>query len=236
MPRRPALALALLLWLPLAVPALQAGAAPGWRAGTGRENITPPAGLWMTGYANRDRPADGKLQDLWVKALAVSDPAGNRGVLLTLDLCGIARETTDRVAAELERRHGLPRAAVMTNVSHTHCAPALEGNLRGIRRLPPDGRERSLAYLKELEGKMVQAAETALATLAPAKIGWGHGTYHTAIALAEEAGIPRVLLTHHDPTRTDDALDLIHAALLAERTGRGGPEVIMAREGLCVEI
>ena len=173
MPRRPALALALLLWLPLAVPALQAGAAPGWRAGTGRENITPPAGLWMTGYATRDRPADGKLQDLWVKALAVSDPAGNRGVLLTLDLCGIARETTDRVAAELERRHGLPRAAVMTNVSHTHCAPALEGNLRGIRRLPPDGRERSLAYLKELEGKMVQAAETALATLAPAKIGWG---------------------------------------------------------------
>lgn len=68
------------------------------------------------------------------------------------------------------------------------------------------------------------------------KVGWGHGTYHTAIALAEDAGIPRVLLTHHDPTRTDDALDVIYAALLAERAGRGGPEVIMAREGLCLEI
>ncbi|MEN9813517.1 MAG: hypothetical protein RL479_2203, partial [Verrucomicrobiota bacterium] len=159
MPPRPALTL--LVWLLLPSALLRAGAAPGWRAGTGRENITPPAGLWMTGYASRDRPADGKLQDLWVKALAVSDPAGNRGVLLTLDLCGIARETTDRVAAELERRHRLPRAAVMTNVSHTHCAPALEGNLRG------------LAYLQELERKMVQAAESALATLAPAQIGWG---------------------------------------------------------------
>ena len=171
MPLRPALTL--LAWLLLASALLRAGAAPGWRAGTGRENITPPAGLWMTGYASRDRPADGKLQDLWVKALAVSDPAGNRGVLLTLDLCGIARETSDRVAAELQRRQGLPRAAVMTNVSHTHCAPALEGNLRGIRILPPDGRARSVAYLAELERKMVQAAETALAALAPAQIGWG---------------------------------------------------------------
>src|SRR4051812_20085675 len=60
-----------------------------WRAGVGREKITPPAGLWMTGYAVRDRPADGTAQDLWAKALAIADPAGNRGVLLTLDLTGI---------------------------------------------------------------------------------------------------------------------------------------------------
>ncbi|MBM3855636.1 MAG: hypothetical protein FJ399_21200, partial [Verrucomicrobia bacterium] len=68
-----------------------AGTAPAtWRAGTARENITPPAGLWMTGYASRTKPAEGKAQDLWVKALAFSDPSGNRGVLLTLDLCGIS--------------------------------------------------------------------------------------------------------------------------------------------------
>ena len=30
--------------------------------GVGREKITPPAGLWMTGYAVRDRPADGTAQ------------------------------------------------------------------------------------------------------------------------------------------------------------------------------
>ena len=44
------------------------------------------------------------------------------------------------------------------------------------------------------------------------KVGWGHSTYPMAIALAEDAGIPRVLLTHHDPTRTDDALDVIYAS------------------------
>src|SRR5262245_44987301 len=91
----------------------------GWRAGIGRENITPPPGLWMTGYAFRDLPADGVAQDLWVKALALADSAGHRGILFTLDLCDITREISDRVAASLMTRYALPRSAIITNVSHT---------------------------------------------------------------------------------------------------------------------
>jgi hypothetical protein len=150
-----------------------AGAPATWRAGTARENITPPAGVWMTGYASRDKPAEGKAQDLWVKALAFADPAGTRGVLLTLDLCGISRQVSDTVAAALARSHGLPRSAVMTNVSHTHCSPQLEGNLRGIQTLPPDGIAKSIAYTRELEQKMIRAATAALAALAPVMIHWG---------------------------------------------------------------
>jgi hypothetical protein len=147
--------------------------APGWRAGTARENITPPAGLWMTGYASRDKPAEGTAQELWAKALAISDPAGNRGVLLTLDQCGISRQSTDRVAAEIVRRHGLPRSAVMVNVSHTHCSPQLAGNLNGIQVLPPDGLAKSIAYTRDLEQRMIRAADAALANLAPARLAWG---------------------------------------------------------------
>ena len=123
-------------------------AAATWRAGTARENITPPAGVWMTGYAARDRPAEGTAQDLWVKALAFSDPAGNRGVLLTLDLCGISREVSEHAAAELMKRFQLPRSAIMTNVSHTHCSPMLNANRPAIRILPPDGLAKSIAYAR----------------------------------------------------------------------------------------
>jgi neutral ceramidase len=146
--------------------------APTWRAGVGREIITPPAGLWMTGYATRDRPADGAAQDLWVKALAFSDSAGNRGVLLTLELCGITREISDHVAASLEKSHRLPRSAVMTNVSHTHCSPLLPGYLSGLRIVPSDGMAKAIAYTRELESKMVKAASAALDSLAPATISW----------------------------------------------------------------
>lgn len=152
--------------------AARASEAATWRAGTGREIITPPAGLWMTGYAVRDRPADGTALDLWVKALAFADPAGNRSVLLTLDLCGITREITDHVAAALERSHRLSRSAVMTNVSHTHCSPFLGGNLTGLRILPPEGMAKANAYVRELEQKMIGAATAALDSLAPVTIAW----------------------------------------------------------------
>src|SRR5205814_4683622 len=111
----------------------------GWRAGVAREDITPPAGLWMTGYAVRDHPADGAAQDLWVKALVLADPAGQRGIMFTLDLCDITREISDHVAASLMTRYALPRSAIVTNVSHTHCAPWVEGGIAGLRIFPPDG-------------------------------------------------------------------------------------------------
>ena len=56
-------------WCLLVCPSWSADA-PSWQAGTGREKITPTEPIWMTGYGNRDHPADGTAQDLWTKALA----------------------------------------------------------------------------------------------------------------------------------------------------------------------
>jgi len=160
----------------LALPQPLTSAGEMWRAGTGREIITPPAGAWMTGYAVRTHPAEGTGQELWVKALAIADPEGNRGVLVTLDLCGITREMSDQVADELHRRHGIPRSAVMINVSHTHCSPAIEGSIAGLRILPPEGRARSIAYGRELIGRVIKAAERAFSSLTPATLSWAEGS------------------------------------------------------------
>ncbi len=159
----------------------------GWRAGLGREKITPTDALWMTGYASRDHPAEGTAQDLWVKALAISDPAGNRAVLLTLDLCGVTREISDRVATEIMRRYRLPRSAVMTNVSHTHCSPWLEGNIVGLRIFPSEGVKKAAIYRAELERKMIAAAAAALDAMAPATLAWGENQATFGINRRENA-------------------------------------------------
>src|SRR3989442_3945483 len=68
----------------------RAGAADdGFLAGVARRVITPTKALWMAGYAARDKPAEGKLQDLYVKALALQDSAGTKLVLMTSDLVGL---------------------------------------------------------------------------------------------------------------------------------------------------
>ena len=41
------------------------------------------------------------------------------------------------------------------------------------------------------------------------KLGWGHSSYEFAIEKAFEAGVKKLLLTHHDPERTDEELDIL---------------------------
>ena len=41
------------------------------------------------------------------------------------------------------------------------------------------------------------------------KVGWGHSTWTEAVALAKECGVGRLILTSHDPARSDDGVDKI---------------------------
>ena len=45
----------------------------------------------------------------------------------------------------------------------------------------------------------------------PERAGWGHSSSGYAVGFARAAGADRVLLFHHDPSRTDDAIDDIAA-------------------------
>lgn len=150
-------------------------AADTWQAGLGRAKITPTEPLWMTGYALRTKPGSVAAQDLWVKALAVKDSSGNRGVLVTADLCGVTRQLTDIVTAELMRRFSLPRSAIMINASHTHSGPVVDGYLAGLRIISGEDQKRLVAYHAFIEKQMVEAASQALNSLAPATLGIGYG-------------------------------------------------------------
>ena len=64
------------------------------------------------------------------------------------------------------------------------------------------------------------------------KPGWGHSTVATALDVAKRANVKRLILYHHDPDRTDDALDRIGVETQHAADALGtGLEVIVAREG-----
>lgn len=65
------------------------------------------------------------------------------------------------------------------------------------------------------------------------KAEWGHCTIEYAVWVAHTSGAKRVALYHHDPLHDDDMLDDIGTALAS---CDGGPEVIVAREGLTVAL
>jgi phosphoribosyl 1,2-cyclic phosphodiesterase len=66
----------------------------------------------------------------------------------------------------------------------------------------------------------------------PAKKGWGHGTFNTSIQYAKEAGAKVLFCTHHEPTRSDDALDAVFQQVLTDNPPQAGhPEYRLAQEG-----
>ena len=67
--------------------------------------------------------------------------------------------------------------------------------------------------------------------------GWGHSTAGEAIALAADCGAQRLVLFHHDPGRSDDAVDAMLVAARVEATRRAPAlEVLAARDGLVLNL
>ncbi|MCW8826079.1 MAG: MBL fold metallo-hydrolase [Gammaproteobacteria bacterium] len=66
----------------------------------------------------------------------------------------------------------------------------------------------------------------------PAKVGWGHGTITTSVAMATRAKAKKLVLTHHDPIRTDAQLDEIFKSLALRDDIPEGLEIEIAREGI----
>lgn len=146
----------------------------GWKAGISRAVITPETDVWLAGYGTK-RPPDGKLHELWMKALALEDQRGQRAVLITSDFQGVPRSMSDRVFARLKERYQLDRAQVMFTFSHNHCGPRLGDDL--IDYYPVEaGQEQLVAdYTDRMVIRCVELVGNALADLAPANLQQGVG-------------------------------------------------------------
>ena len=164
--------LALLFFL---VPA--AHAEDTWKAGAAKTIITPDKPMWMGGYASRKTPSTGKETDLYAKALVLEDAAGNRGLVITLDLVGIDRPTAAATCAALEKAHGFKRNQIAICTSHTHSGPVVGKDLGPLHYYQVDKEQQKLIdeYAIILQKKIVAVAGKAIAAMVPARLQSGSG-------------------------------------------------------------
>lgn len=71
----------------------------------------------------------------------------------------------------------------------------------------------------------------------PSRKGWGHGVFDFSIAAGIEAKVKRLYLTHHEPTRSDAALEQAFEAAMARHPhDPNAIEIRLAREGFSLEL
>jgi phosphoribosyl 1,2-cyclic phosphodiesterase len=93
--------------------------------------------------------------------------------------------------------------------------------------------EKNLSIEKAIENVDVLIADCSYTDAEyPSKLGWGHGTFTSSITSAKAANAKVLFCTHHEPTRSDDALDAAFAQALHDNSDSIGTlDIRLAREG-----
>jgi Neutral/alkaline non-lysosomal ceramidase, N-terminal len=98
-----------------------------FQAGWASCSITPPIGTPLAGYGDRNgRPSTGVHDEIYVKALAVSD-GDDRAVVVGADMLIIPENVADAVRAHVSKRTSLTANEILFSASHNHSGPGAFG-------------------------------------------------------------------------------------------------------------
>ena len=167
---------------------------PMWKAGVAKAVITPDTSVWLAGYGTKRAP-DGKLHDLWMKALALEAPDGYRVVLITSDFQGVPKGVSDVAFERIKQKHRLERTQLMLTFSHNHCGPRLGDDLIGYYPVEAEQEKLVEEYSAQIVERVVEMVGDALANLAPAElhIGEGRATFAVNRRNNREADVPSII-------------------------------------------
>jgi hypothetical protein len=151
----------------------------GFRAAVVKVDITPQNPQWLRGY--NPRQSTGVLDPLYHRIVALDD-GKTQFFLISSDILGVSPAEYDRVAAMLKRRYGINPLNVWWSATHTHSAPEVAAQFRGIpfpsmanRSQLSAQHEVDTVYTATLEQKLIDGIAEARSKLAPARFGVGWG-------------------------------------------------------------
>ena len=138
------------------------------KAGCARVDITPPVGVWLSGYSARNKPSESTSDALFAKALVLDD-GQNKIAIVSADLLWVPLETTNEVRGIVKQKIGIPENNVLICATHTHFGPKVEK----IRKDWPDTAASKVdrAYVQKLTKGLADSILTAAKNTGTAKLG-----------------------------------------------------------------
>lgn len=157
----------------------QQGVAPNFRAAVVKVNITPDNPQWLRGYNPRQSTT---ILDSLYHRIIILDDGRTQFVLVSSDIVGMPPALYKRVTRILRREHGIDPLNIWWSATHTHSAPEIGPQFRGIP-FPSMANRSKLAAQHEIDTmytativkKLVDGVAKARRNLAPARLGVGWG-------------------------------------------------------------
>lgn len=139
----------------------------GLQAGAAKIKITPETPIPMSGYGGRKGPFKDVREDIYARAVVVSD-SESKAVILSGEVIGFSHSFWEECTELITKETGIPRENIFLSAVHSHSGPVTSVYNRDES---PD----VSAYVKELQNKLVEVTGMAIKNLSPASIGAGKG-------------------------------------------------------------
>jgi hypothetical protein len=224
------------------------------RAGFAKIPITPPLGVELAGYrVYLERRATEVHDELFARALALEDDAGERVLLLSLDLVGLSWELSEAISVRAAAAAGSDVERVLVSCTHTHSGPATLP-LEGWGQMEP-------SYVQSIPVQCAAVAAEAVEALHPVRISTGQSSVRAlgfnrvrvngpidrslhVLRIDSMAGTPEVVLFSHGchpvtiDRRTDagTAISADWPGQVARRLHEEGFGEAIFRLGVCGDI
>jgi hypothetical protein len=144
-----------------------------YKVGIAKTDITPPVGIFLAGFADRNEPSQGAYHPLRAVAVAIDD--GQTPLLIVgAELLGFY-DKAPAVRRAITRATGVPENRIILNGSHTHCGPSIRE--WDTRHGPLDE-----TYIASLIEQLADAAAKAWQSRQPAKLKFGNGSCGMAMS------------------------------------------------------
>jgi neutral ceramidase len=98
------------------------------QVGVAAVDITPPAGLRMSGYFS-ERLNTGTLDPLWAKAIVLQQ-GDTKAAIVICDLIGISADIGQQARQAASDNSGIPVKQITLAATHSHTGPLYDGSLR----------------------------------------------------------------------------------------------------------
>jgi len=153
----------------------------GFRAGAARKIITPETPVWLSGYASRNAPATEILNDLWTKALVISEDDKISVIIVTMDVIGLSHELAEEIAHRITDRFCIERSQLLINTSHTHSGPVIWPSLSIMFDLNKEDIQSLLKFHRMLSDAVLETIDMAYSNMKPVNIFITHSKADFAI-------------------------------------------------------
>ena len=138
------------------------------KGGCAKVNITPPVGVWLSGYGSRDKPSDGVVDKLYAKAMVLND-GNNIVAIVATDLLWVPLEITTKVRKLIKKRTGIPQSNILICATHTHFGPKIFTKTK-IGPADPNNKV-DKSYAQTLIKKLADSAVVAHKNMREVRIG-----------------------------------------------------------------